>query len=84
MNHSWALFVFTHMKRKFDLLAVNEVAEALGRSQDFIRDEIAKGKLAHHRIGGRIFVTEEDLAEYVTRSRIAAYGERPVKRKEAV
>jgi excisionase family DNA binding protein len=61
--------------KKYDLLSVKEFAESIGRSTDFARDEIDKRRIAHHRLGGRIFITESDLKDYLRRSRTAAYGE---------
>jgi excisionase family DNA binding protein len=65
--------------KKYDLLSVKEFAEAIDRSTDFARDEINKRRIAHHRLGGRIFITEADLKDYLQRARVAAYGERKVR-----
>jgi len=65
---------------KRQLLTVQKIAEDISRSTDFVRDEIKKRRLSHLRIGGRLYVTEDDLAAYLERSRVAAYGERPAKR----
>jgi excisionase family DNA binding protein len=70
--------------KKYDLLTVKEFAGAIGRSVDFARDEIEKKRIAHLRLGARIFITESDLEAYLARARTAALGERPhSKRKEA-
>jgi excisionase family DNA binding protein len=62
---------------KSKLFSVRETAKELGRSTDFVRDEINRKRLAHHRLGGRIFVSERDLEAYLNRNRIAALGEAP-------
>jgi excisionase family DNA binding protein len=62
---------------KSKLFSVREAAKELGRSTDFVRDEINRKRLAYHRLGGRIFVCERDLEAYLNRSRIAAFGEAP-------
>ena len=61
---------------------VKEVAQEIRRSDDFVYDEIDARRLAHLRIGGRIFVTQSDLDAYLERCRVAAHGERLPKRKE--
>jgi excisionase family DNA binding protein len=66
------------------LLTIKEAVEKIGRSTDFIRDEVAKKKLAHHRLGGRYYVSDEDLSEYLSRSRVAAYGETVRKKSQGV
>jgi excisionase family DNA binding protein len=65
-----------------ELLSVSQTAEELGRSTDFVRDEISRKHLAHHRMGGRIFVSRDDLIDYVKRCRVAAFGERPRKKPD--
>jgi excisionase family DNA binding protein len=57
--------------------SVRKVAEELGRSTDFVRNEINRKRLAHHRLGGRIYISLDDLQEYLNRSRVAAFGEKP-------
>ena len=47
------------------LLNVREVAAAIGMSERFTYRELRCGKLAHHRIGGRIRVAREQLAKYL-------------------
>ncbi len=58
-----------------ELLTIPETAAALTVSHDFVRDEIRKKRLAHHRLGWRIFVSRADLEEYLKRTRVAAFGE---------
>jgi excisionase family DNA binding protein len=65
--------------REFGLMTINEVATSLGRHSDFIRDEINRKRLAYYKIGGRFFISQKDLAAYVERSRIAAFGEKATK-----
>jgi excisionase family DNA binding protein len=66
-----------------EFLSVSETAAELGRSTDFIRDEIDRRRLASHRFGNRIFVARNDLAAYLKRSRAAAFGEKPRKKIKA-
>ena len=60
----------------FDALTIRESAQEIKKSSDFIRDEISKGHIAVHRLGGRIMITREDLSAYLSRCRVAAYAER--------
>jgi excisionase family DNA binding protein len=60
-----------------DLLSINKAAEELGRSTDFVRNEINRKRLAHHRLGGRIYISKADLEEYLLRRRVSAFGENP-------
>jgi excisionase family DNA binding protein len=62
-----------------ELLSVIQIAQELRRSTDFVRDEINRKRLAHHRMGGRIFVSRDDLRAYLKRCRVAAFGENPQK-----
>jgi len=65
------------------LFTIKETAERTKWSTDFIRDEIHGGRLAFHKIGGRYYLSEQDVEDYVARCRVAASGERPhSKRKE--
>ena len=61
---------------------VKEVAKELKRSDDFMYDEIRLNHIAYLKIGGRFYITQSDLDAYLERARVAAYGERPLKRKE--
>jgi hypothetical protein len=67
---------------KQTLLTVRKVAEELDRCSDFVRDEMSKKRLAYHKIGGRYYIATEDLADYVNRSRVAAFGERRAKKSK--
>jgi excisionase family DNA binding protein len=58
-----------------ELLTIAIVAVLLTTSEDFVRDEIRKRRLAHHRLGWRIFVSRADLEEYLSRQRTPAFGE---------
>jgi excisionase family DNA binding protein len=58
---------------------IKELAEELERSQDFIRDEISKRRIAFHRLGRRLYVTQSDLDAYLQRSRTPAFAERKPK-----
>ena len=59
-----------------ELLTIAIVAVLLTTSEDFVRDEIRKRRLAHHRLGWRIFISRGDLEDYLQRRRTAALGER--------
>jgi hypothetical protein len=61
------------------LLDIRKVAERMERCKDFVREQMRLKRLAYHKIGGRYYVSEEDLADYLARSRVAAFGERKTK-----
>jgi len=63
------------------LFTIKETAERTKWSTDFIRDEIHANRIAYHKIKGRYFLSEQDIADYIARSRVAALGERPLKRR---
>jgi excisionase family DNA binding protein len=63
-------------KPKYGWLTVPEVAAVVRRPAQFIYDEITRKRIAVHRIGGRIFISERDLDHYIERSRQPALGER--------
>jgi excisionase family DNA binding protein len=54
---------------------IRQAAEVLEMSADFVRDQMEKKRLAYHKIGGRYYIAEDDLNEYIARSRVAAFGE---------
>lgn len=45
------------------LLTVNETASELGRSADFVRDLVRRGRLVSMRINGRYYVPEWSIDE---------------------
>ena len=47
------------------LLTPREVAERLGRSPDFVRNLMARGRLQYIRINGRYYVYEWSIDELV-------------------
>ncbi len=47
------------------MLKVNQVAGRLNISESKVYELVEGGKLAHHRIGGAIRVSEEQLAEFL-------------------
>ncbi len=51
------------------MLTVDEVAEKLALSTKSIRRAIADGDLPHHRFGGAIRISPEDLDAYRSRAR---------------
>ena len=56
-------------------LTLSETAHELRCSVDFVRDEISRRKLAVYRLGWRLYVSRDDLSDYLKRSRISAFGE---------
>jgi excisionase family DNA binding protein len=63
--------------------SVSKAAEELGMSTDFVRNEIHRKRLAHHRLGGRIYISRDDLQAYLARSRVAAFGENSRRARKA-
>ena len=54
------------------IFSLRQAAREMGRSIYFLREEITRKRIAHLRLGNRIFFAEEDLTEYLARCRIAA------------
>lgn len=52
--------------------SVNDRAAFLGISPKKLRREIAEGKVGHHRIGTRIVISDEQWAEYLTKTEVPA------------
>ena len=70
---------------RYELLSIAQGAEELGRARWFMYKLIKEKKIAVHKIGGGLAISRADLDEYVKRSRVAALGERKVrKHKEEV
>ncbi len=44
---------------------VSDVAERIGMSELFVRQEVAAGRLGHTRLGRLIRFTEDDIREYL-------------------
>ena len=61
--------------KRLKLFTTSEVAKALRRSNDSIRREVARKNIAYHRLGYRIFISEQDLDDYLARRRVAANAE---------
>jgi excisionase family DNA binding protein len=53
------------------MLTVRQVAERLGLSRAQVYAMCSSGKLPHHRFGGAIRVSEEQLAAYLRSSEVA-------------
>lgn len=51
------------------MLKVRQVADRLSLSESAVRNLIDKGDLSHHRLGGAIRVSEEDLKDYLNEAR---------------
>jgi excisionase family DNA binding protein len=51
------------------MLTVKDVAERLALSTDKVYDLVAASKIEHHRFGGTIRITEEQLAAYLESTR---------------
>ena len=47
------------------MLKVSQVADRLNLSTSKVYELVEQGKLAHHRIGGAIRVSEEQLVEFL-------------------
>ena len=47
------------------MLRVKQVAERLGLSESKVYEMVERGELPHHRFGGAIRVSEEQVAEYL-------------------
>ena len=47
------------------MLRVKQVAERLNLSESKIYEMVESGQLSHHRFGGAIRVSEEQIAEYL-------------------
>jgi excisionase family DNA binding protein len=58
-----------------EFLTVTQVAFEATSSEDYIRDEIARRRIAIHRFGRRILISRADLRAYLQRTRTAAFGE---------
>lgn len=59
------------------MLKVSDVASLLNLSASKVYELIDEGKLAHHRIGGAIRVTEEQLAEFLEETKRERRGSKP-------
>ena len=62
--------------RRYGFLSVKEAAAQLNREQDFVYRELARRSLAHHKIGGRLFISQRDLDDYVASRRVRPLNER--------
>jgi excisionase family DNA binding protein len=62
-------------------LTRQEVARRLERSFDFVRNEIRRGRMAHHKFGSKVFVHISDFADYVARSRTPSAAEKEAKKR---
>ena len=51
------------------MLRVKQVAERLNLSESKIYELLERGELPHHRFGGAIRVSEEQIAEYLERTK---------------
>jgi excisionase family DNA binding protein len=61
---------------RYALLSVAETAKQIRCGRWFVYDLVKAGKLAFHRIGGRICISQTDLDSYVSKARHAALGEK--------
>jgi excisionase family DNA binding protein len=52
-----------------DLLTSTQVGDLLGVSGQTIKNWVRQGRIAAYRVGGRIMVPQEAVAEYVRRAR---------------
>jgi len=65
----------------YSLLSVMQAAEHLGLTAWYVYQKIYSRQIAFHKIGGRIFIAQTDLDDYVARGRVAALGEKKAARK---
>jgi len=56
-----------------------QAAEHLGLTAWYVYQKIYSRQIACHRIGGRVFIAQRDLDDYVNRGRVAALGEKKTK-----
>jgi excisionase family DNA binding protein len=55
-----------------NLLTVEQAAERLGTSTRFVRRLIAERRIAYHKVGRHVRITEADLINFVAASRVDA------------
>lgn len=53
------------------LLTLAEVAQRLGKSEDWVYRQCLAGRMPHHQFGNRRRLTEDDYAEYLKRTKKA-------------
>ena len=53
-----------------DFLTARQVAETLGIAKTSVYDHIARGDLAHHRVGRLVRIRRHDLDAYIDRARV--------------
>jgi excisionase family DNA binding protein len=56
------------------LLTVEQAADRLGTSVRFIRRLIADRRIAYHKVGRHVRISEADLINYVAAGRVAPGG----------
>jgi excisionase family DNA binding protein len=54
------------------LLTVEQAAERLGTSTRFVRRLVAERRIAYHKVGRHVRITEADLINFVAASRVDA------------
>jgi excisionase family DNA binding protein len=64
---------------RYSLLSVAQAAEQLGLTSWYVYQKIYQRQIACHKIGGRVFIAQRDLDDYVARGLVAALGERKAK-----
>jgi len=70
---------FFMSESRYQLLSVDQAAKQLGRARWFVYKLIDSRRLPYHLIGGRRCISQRDLDEYVTRSRVVGVGEKKTK-----
>jgi excisionase family DNA binding protein len=64
------------------VLTVAEVAERLNLSQSKVYELVERGELPHHRFGGAIRISEQQIAEYLAATKHERrVGDLPVTRR---
>jgi excisionase family DNA binding protein len=65
---------------RYGFLSIAEASAQLQRHPQFLYEQVAARRIAHHRVGGRIFITQGDLDSFIAASRKPALRERKTKK----
>jgi excisionase family DNA binding protein len=60
------------------LLSVPEVADQLGRSEDFVRRLCQRRLIGHIKDGGRLFFDQDDVDDYIRQRRVEPIRPQPL------
>jgi excisionase family DNA binding protein len=70
--------------RRNQLLSVSQAAKELTHGPFWLYEQVRLKKIPYHRIGRRIFFSQDDLDAYIAKSRVAALGEKKAKSSKEV